>query len=93
MFHGPSFTFWNVVYTAIGAGAFWNAWGRSKLKPFLVADLIRRLPGKRWHPYIEFFLFIALGVVVGIGVTSPTNAQQAIAAGMSFTGVFAHRKM
>lgn len=93
MFQGPSFTFWNIVYTAIGAAGFWSTWGRSKLKPFLIADLIRRLPARRWHPLIEFLLFIVLGVIVGIGVTNPTNAQQAIAAGMGWTGIFAHPRM
>ena len=40
MFEPPSFGFWNVVYTAIGATVFWGTWGRTKLKPFVLPDII-----------------------------------------------------
>jgi hypothetical protein len=92
MFDAPSFTFWNVVYTAIGASVFWSTWGRTKLKTFVLPDLVRYLPWKRWHPLIEFVLFIALGCVVGVGVTNPTNPRQAITAGLGWTGAIARRK-
>jgi hypothetical protein len=93
MFEAPSFTLWNVIYTAIGAAVLWSTWGRTKLKPYFLPELIRYLPGERWHPLIEFALFIALGVVVGIGFTNPSNPRQAISAGLGWTGVFARRKL
>jgi hypothetical protein len=92
MFENPSFTFWNVVYTAIGAAVFWSTWGRTKLKPYGLSELIRYLPFEQYHPIIEFLVFVALGVVIGIGFTSPTNPRQAISAGLGWTGVFARRK-
>lgn len=91
MFENPSFSFWNVVYTAIGAAVFWGTWGRTKLRPYILADVIKYLPGKRWHPLIEFIVFIVIGCVVGIGFTNPINARQALTAGFGWTGVFAKR--
>ncbi len=92
IFEAPSFTVWNIVYTAIGASVFWSTWGRTKLRAFILPDLIRYLPWKRWHPLFEFVLFIAIGCVVGVGMTNPTNPRQAITAGLGWTGAIARRK-
>jgi hypothetical protein len=71
-----------VVYTAIGASVYWGLWGRTKLRPYVLPDLLKFLPLKRFHPLIEFLVFVAFGCLVGIGFTNPSNPQQALTAGM-----------
>ena len=90
MFVEPSFEFWNVFFTAVGASVLWTRWGKTKLKAFILSDLLDLLPLNRtWRNAIEFLVFIVLGVIVGIGATAPVNPQQAIAAGLGWTGLFA----
>ena len=91
-FDMPSYTAWKVAFTAIGASVYWGLAGRTKLKPFLLPDLLRYLPFKRVHPLFEFLVFLTVGCLVGIAFTDPINARQAITAGMGWTGVFARRK-
>lgn len=91
-FEMPTFTVWKVAYTAIGAAVFWSVRGRTELKPFGLSAVLRYLPLKRFHPMIEFILFIALGCFVGIAFADPGNSRQAITAGMGWTGVFVKRK-
>jgi hypothetical protein len=55
-------------------------------------DILKYLPFKKLHPLIEFLVFLALGCIVGIGFTNPSNPQQALTAGMGWTGVFVRRK-
>jgi hypothetical protein len=91
-FEMPTFSLWKIVYTAIGASVYWGLWGRTKLRPYVLPDILEHLPFKNLHPLIEFLLFLTLGCIVGIGFTNPGNPQQAITAGMGWTGVFAKRK-
>jgi hypothetical protein len=89
MFDYPSFTFGAVAYAAIGSMVFWGKMGRTKLKAYVLSDVLDRLPVRPNTQYlIEFFIFVILGCVVGIGITQPTNARQAITAGIAWTGIF-----
>src|SRR2546430_2307902 len=95
MFTAPDFDPWGVTYTAIGAAIFWGKWsefGRKELRTFIFADIVDLLPipNATVRNAIECTLFIAIGVFVGMGVTEPSNVPQAITAGMSWTGFFAH---
>ena len=92
MFNNPHFTVWNIVYTAIGAAVFWGVWGRTKLKPYILSDVIELLPWKKYHPLLEFLMFLIIGCVVGIGFADPTNPRQALTAGFGWTGAIARRK-
>lgn len=93
-FEIPPFTFSNVLYTAIGAAIFWTKWGRTKLRAFALSDIIELFYEKdsKRAVALEFIIFIALGCIVGIGLTEPGNARQAFAAGMGWTGLFAGTK-
>jgi hypothetical protein len=92
MFQLPHFGFWNVVFTAIGAAVFWGKWGRTKLKAYVLSDLIALLPvGKKLQCAIEFGVFLILGCLVGIAVVQPTTPTQALTAGFGWTGLFARR--
>jgi hypothetical protein len=89
LFDDPSFTFWNVAYTAIGAMVLWGTWGRTKLKPFVLSNVLGLFLTGRAQIVVEFFVFVAIGCVVGIGLVKPVNPQQAITAGLAWTGAFA----
>ena len=92
MFQTPSFAFWNIAFTAIGAAVYWGKWGRTKLKAYVLSDVINLIPmGRKWRAAIEFVIFLTIGCVVGIAVVQPTNATQALTAGFGWTGLFAHR--
>lgn len=92
-FDMPQFTVGNVMYTAIGAAVFWGISGRNKLKPFILCDLIEYLPiSAHAKEIVGFFVFIALGCIVGIGFTDPSNPRQALTAGFGWTGAFARPK-
>ena len=84
------FTVSNVVYTVIGAAVYWGRTGRSQLRPYVLAKLIDRAGlAKTPRVFIEFFVFVALGCIVGIGMVDPRNAVQALTAGFAWTGAIA----
>lgn len=90
MFEAPAFTFWTVLYTAIGAAVFWGKQGRTQLKPFIVSDIVRLLvKNETARHIIEFSIFMVFGCLVGVGVATPTNVRQAVTAGMAWTGFLA----
>lgn len=86
-FEMPTFTVWKVFFTAIGASVYWGVAGKAKLRPFLLPDVLEHLPGKQFHPILEFLVFVMMGCFVGIVFTDPASARQAITAGMGWTGV------
>ena len=89
MFESHSFTFWNVVFAAIGAAALWGKQGRTELKAYVLSDIVRLFLKGRSRILVEFIIFVALGCLVGIAVVEPTNVRQAITAGFAWTAVFA----
>jgi hypothetical protein len=92
VFQIPSFTFWNIVFTAIGVAVFWGKWGRTKLKAYVLSDLVNLIPvDENWRAAIEFLIFLVLGCLVGIGVAQPTTPTQALSAGLGWTGFFTHQ--
>jgi len=92
-FEAPHFTFWNVVYTAIGAAIFWGKSGRTKLRIFCLSDVLDflEMPDGRLRKCTEFVIFVVLGCLIGIGFVKPASVQQALTAGFAWTGVFAKR--
>lgn len=93
MFEYPSFEIGNVAYTAIGAAVFWSKWGRNQLRAYGLSEIVALVPVRpKLKIAIEFSIFIVLGCIVGIGIASPSNAPQALSAGMGWTGFFTTRK-
>jgi len=87
-FEMPAFTFWKLVFTAIGAAVFWAKWGRSRLRAYVLSDFVALLPlSRRGRAAVELLIFLALGSIVGIGVANPLNVTQAITAGFGWTGI------
>jgi hypothetical protein len=52
---------------------------------------IARVPDGRLRHSLEFLVFLTMGCVIGIGITQPGTAAQAITAGMAWTGFLAKR--
>lgn len=92
-FEIPHFTVWNILYTSAGSAVFWGKNGRSKLKIFFLSHVfdIARVPDGRLRHSLEFLVFLTMGCVIGIGITQPGTAAQAITAGMAWTGFLAKR--
>lgn len=93
VFEVPHFTFWTVVYTAIGAAVFWGRTGRTKLKVYYLSylfDMVKFQDGVL-RQVLEFAIFMVFGVLVGIGIASPSTVAQAITAGFAWTGFVAKR--
>ena len=93
-FEIPAFTFSRVFFTAVGATVLWMKWGWTQRRAFALSVLIAPFCKKdsRVFSVLEFLVFIALGCVVGIVLTEPGNARQAIAAGMGWTGLLVTEK-
>ena len=80
------------VYTVLGAIFLWGRWGRKRLKVYVLADLIELLPAPDSLKHVlEFFIFILLGGFIGVALTNPVTAPQAIAAGLGWTSMLAKR--
>lgn len=85
-----AFTVANVVFTAIGAAVYWGMNGRTKLRAFILRDIIDWFDiNAKSRAAIEFLIFLVIGCLIGIAVTEPVNAIQAITAGFGWTGIFA----
>lgn len=87
-----AFTVANLFFAAVGASVFWGINGRTRLRAFILRDLIDWFDLKQQNrvPF-EFAIFISLGCVVGVAVTQPISAIQAITAGFGWTGLFARK--
>jgi len=87
-----AFSISNVLFTAIGASVYWGINGRSKLRAYLLREVIDWLDlNPTARAATEFVIFVVLGCLVGIAVTQPISATQAITAGFGWTGLFARR--
>jgi len=88
MFEAPHFTFWNLLYTALGAALFWGRWGQKRLKAFVLSDILALIPlSEKQRVAVELLIFIVIGALIGVGVAKPINIPQAISAGMGWTGL------
>ena len=87
MFDVPDFTVWNVLYTASATLTLWGSFGKPRLRATGLPRVVGLLPlSRKNRERVELVLFVALGVIVGIGVTAPVNPSQAISAGLAWTG-------
>jgi hypothetical protein len=93
IFQPPVFTFWTVVYTALGCAFFWGRTGRTKLKVYVLSWLFDALkvPDNAGRQIAEFTLFVVFGVIIGIGIAKPKTEIQAVTAGFAWTGFVAKR--
>ena len=88
MFEVPTFEIWAVVFTGLGAIVVWGRLGPKKIRVFALSRLIEALGfTDRRLMFAEFFVFVGLGIVVGVAVVQPTTVPQALAAGMGWTGL------
>jgi hypothetical protein len=82
------------VYTALGAAIFWGKNGRKRLKVYVLSDFFDALKWPGDNParvVVEFVLFIAFAILIGIGAINPTTIMQALTAGIAWTGIVSKR--
>ena len=78
----------SVLFTAIGVFIIWASWGTGRLGVrYLNARLAQIGLAPNVLLLVEFILTMSIGVVVAITFVEPQTAQQAIAAGMGWTGL------
>lgn len=80
--------FENHFFVAIGSILLWSKLGHEGRKAYVLEELLAatRLPSS-YCTIVGFVIFVALGVVVAMGVVKPASAAQAIVAGMGWTGM------
>ena len=68
----------------------WASWGKGGLSvKYLNTALAQLGTPPNWLIILEFVLTMVVGVVVAVALVNPQTAQQAIAAGMGWTGLVA----
>jgi hypothetical protein len=88
-----AFTVENILFTAVGSAVYWGLNGRTKLQAFILREVVEWLGfSGATKAVTEFFIFLLLGCLVGIGATQPSSVMQAITAGFGWTGLFARTK-
>ena len=89
MFEVPTYEFWSVAFTAIGVSVLWSKMGRKRIKAYALSRLIKLLRFSDGPTILfEFLAFVAIGTLVAVAIVQPSNAQQAFAAGLGWTGLF-----
>jgi len=90
-FQPPHFTLWACVYTGLGALGYWCVKGRdASVRVFGLSELLKRLGlSGSLLVVVEMIVFVAVGIVVGIGAVDPGTPRQAIAAGAAWTNLLA----
>jgi hypothetical protein len=93
VFQVPHFTFWTMLYTGLGATLFWSRTSRNKLKVYVLSSMLDafEVPEGGLRQTIEFIIFLGFGILIGIGIASPTTVAQAVTAGFAWTGFVAKK--
>ncbi|MGA3373981.1 MAG: hypothetical protein ABSC48_19740 [Terracidiphilus sp.] len=86
-----TFYFWaHVFYAFLGAGLLYARWGRSKLKTIGLSNFLDIFDlSEKVRVRLEMLLFLTIGTLVAMGIAQPTNAVQALTAGLGWTGLVA----
>ena len=88
VFYVPEFGLDKIAFTAIGVFVLWASWGKGGLSVKYLSSVLAKL-GCPPNGLIlaELAFTMILGIVVTIAFVDPQTAQQAIAAGMGWTGL------
>ena len=87
-FQGPIFALEPMIYTGVGVVVFWVKLGDQRVKVFGVSRVLEQVGvSTRTSIIVEFFTVLALGIVVATAFIQPATAEQAIAAGLGWTGL------
>ena len=85
-------TAWYVACAATGALLLWCKEGPEKLRVYALSPIVDRLPvGENARYCVKLAVFLALGSFMGLVLTEPTNARQALTAGFAWTAALARR--
>lgn len=87
-FQGPTFALDPMIYTGLGVVILWFKLGEKRITVFGVSRVLEQVGvSKRTSIIAEFFGVLAAGIVVVITFVQPATAEQAIAAGLGWTGL------
>ena len=83
-----------VVFTAIGTIILYCKWGPKRTQTLGLSVLLDLWTTEQTKPrrIAELVIFVALGCTIAMGVVAPTTPIQALAAGLSWTGLLATAK-
>jgi hypothetical protein len=76
-------------YAAVGALFLWGKLAKTGREVYGLTDILERMGlNESVRRALEPVLFVALGAFVAVGLVQPATIPQAIAAGISWTGLF-----
>ena len=85
-------------FTAIGVIVLFSKSAGPGTRPYVLAsitDKVFRSEDPGWlllKEFTEFVIFVVLGVLIAVGLTHPSTSQQAIAAGLGWTGLLTQQR-
>ena len=86
----PTYDASSVFFTALGVFAVWASWGKGRLGVAYITDRLSEIGfSSNLLLVIELLFVMVLGVLLAIAFVQPETPQQAIAAGMGWTGLVA----
>ena len=85
------FHFWvHCLFAFLGAGLLYMHWGREKLRAYAFSDLLDTFDfDENVRIRVEMIVFVLVGTVLAMGLTSPNSMPQAFSAGLGWTGLAA----
>jgi len=76
-------------YAGVGALFLWGKLAKHGREVYGLTDVLERMGcSSKVRRALEPVLFVALGAFIAVGFVQPTTIPQAIAAGISWTGLF-----
>lgn len=90
MLQHPDFSLANIFFTSLGALILWSLLGRKKLRAYALSEVVSKVCTGKTRYFVEFFIFIAIGCIIGIVIVDPINPRQALTAGFAWTSALAY---
>lgn len=74
------------VYAAIGVAISFAKMGENKRSIYALSAIVEKfISRKRVRAAVEVVIFLTIGSIISMAITLPTNATQALAAGIAWT--------
>lgn len=87
-FQGPAFALEPILYTALGVVVLWFRLGEKRIRVIGVSRVLEQVGvRKSTSIVVEFCFVLVAGILMVITFVQPTTAEQAVAAGLGWTGL------
>ena len=87
-FQGAPFALEPILYTGLGVVILWFRLGQERIRVVGVSSVLEQVGVSKSTSIVAEFLFVLVaGIVVVMTFVQPTTAEQAIAAGLGWTGL------